>query len=254
MTFERICAYPPCSKPFTTPFQVVRFCCRSCGNKNRTRESKEDIQSYFNERVKRSDNPLDCWEWIGMLNDQGYGIAGVRNSHIRAHRLAYELFKGPLSRGDYILHNPHCRTRACVNPAHLRIGSQKENAADRKISGTQSLGERHYRTDFVVDDIRRIRKRYAEGALLEDIAEDYGVGTVTIHDIVKYKTWRHVDPDKRPKPRDMRYKLNDEGRAEVIRLHLSGEMTATEIAKQFNLDSTYVRFLSRRAKKSLKQS
>lgn len=250
MAFHVICAYDGCQKHFTARYSAAQYCSISCASKDSTVRTDEAIMAYFLKNVHKSPTPGDCWEWIGMLNDQGYGMAHVRKTSIRAHRLAYQLFKGPLDSHQYILHNPNCRTRACVNPAHLRIGSQKENAADRKISGTQPMGDRHYRTAFLVEDVRNIRKMYADGILLETIADAYNAGVVTIHDMVKYKTWKHVDPEKRPQQRDMRYKLSAAGKAEVIRLHLSGEQTAAEIAKAFNLDATYVRFLSRQAKKS----
>jgi hypothetical protein len=65
-----------------------------------------------------------CWEWQGRKNEKGYGYIWCE----KAHRVAYSLAKGPIPAGALILHE--CDNRACCNPAHLRVGSAKENARD----------------------------------------------------------------------------------------------------------------------------
>jgi hypothetical protein len=52
------------------------------------------------------------WMWIG-LTVRGYG----RYDHKRAHRWAYEIFKGPIP-ADHDIHHT-CGIRLCVNPEHL---------------------------------------------------------------------------------------------------------------------------------------
>lgn len=72
-----------------------------------------------------------CWLWDGPINNNGYGVAGVKRepgipaTSIGAHRLAYELLVGPIPDG---LHLDHlCRNRACVRPDHLEPVTQLEN-------------------------------------------------------------------------------------------------------------------------------
>ena len=77
----------------------------------------------FWKHVEKTDS---CWLWTGTLLPAGYGQFGTRDKkHLLAHRFSYELHVGPIPDGLVIDHL--CRTRACVNPAHLEAVSQLEN-------------------------------------------------------------------------------------------------------------------------------
>ena len=70
-------------------------------------------------------DPNGCWVWTGATNDGGYGQLRTDGVTQYAHRLAYETFVGPIPDGLQIDHL--CRTRLCVNPAHLEAVTQREN-------------------------------------------------------------------------------------------------------------------------------
>jgi hypothetical protein len=76
----------------------------------------------FWERVDRSG---DCWPWLGPLTADGYGKAVKDRKPVRAHRLAYELLKGPIPAGLTIDHL--CRNRRCVNPDHMEPVTNRVN-------------------------------------------------------------------------------------------------------------------------------
>src|ERR1019366_4519713 len=65
-----------------------------------------------------------CWLWTGGLNRGGYGQFMTPPCTV-AHRVAYELFVGPIPEGLQLDHL--CRVRSCVNPQHLEPVSQQEN-------------------------------------------------------------------------------------------------------------------------------
>lgn len=69
-----------------------------------------------------------CWLWKACTNGPmkyAWFYVGGRQPHIYAHRLLYELFKGPIPRGLTIDHL--CRVPNCVNPNHLEAVTLKEN-------------------------------------------------------------------------------------------------------------------------------
>lgn len=76
----------------------------------------------------------DCWTMNLKPNAHGYIEMSIGNRKWLAHRLSYEIFFGvQIPRGKMVCHK--CDVRSCVNPAHLFLGSAKDNFEDAVKKG-----------------------------------------------------------------------------------------------------------------------
>ena len=66
-----------------------------------------------------------CWIWCGARHQRGYGSFYADGVVHRAHRWAFEHFRGPVPANLVIDHR--CRNPSCVNPDHLEPVTQRTN-------------------------------------------------------------------------------------------------------------------------------
>lgn len=162
----------------------------------------------FESKVERSDG---CWLWKGWTRDGiGYGRFnisfqtdyGSATGQFAAHRVAYALTNGPISPGYDVLHS--CDVPACVNPAHLRLGTDADNAWDKTLRGRHPRGsrvpgvtlpkrvlptrsgERHTAAKCSDEQVRQMRKRYANDETLTatKLADELGMSKQSVTGIL----------------------------------------------------------------------
>ncbi len=141
-------------------------------------------------RVEKTDG---CWIWTGTVTEYGYGTIGSGRkspAQVRAHRVAYELFKGPIQNGLHVCHT--CDNRRCVNPDHLFLGTIADNTADMVAKRRHSFGERHSRARLSPDDVSAIRA--ASGSATE-VAAKFGIKRCTVCNIWAHRIWRHLSQE-----------------------------------------------------------
>lgn len=73
-----------------------------------------------------------CWVWAGNLMPDGYGRIRFGGAFQQVHRISYQLEVGPIPAGAQIDHT--CHNRACINPDHLRIVTNKQNQENQSGS------------------------------------------------------------------------------------------------------------------------
>lgn len=126
--------------------------------------------------------PSECWPWLGRRDRDGYGWFSdfsIRRSPLRAHRYMIYVVTSRLPEPtEHVLHR--CDNPPCVNPAHLFIGSNLDNIADKIAKGrhrgnpTGNLGDLRRRlTDEDVAAIRAFGNPYYGSR--SEIARRYGI-------------------------------------------------------------------------------
>lgn len=97
------------------------------------------LEERFNANTDRSGGPTACWLWQGSKYSNGYGRVWDGEKMRLAHRVAYAVAYGSESipEGIDVLHNcqPGPDRKDCVNPAHLWLGTQRDNARDAVQKG-----------------------------------------------------------------------------------------------------------------------
>src|SRR5688572_4014429 len=83
-----------------------------------------------------------CWLWLAATNENGYGLLCTGSKASKrstlAHRVSFELHKGPIPPGLHVLHK--CDQPACVNPEHLFAGTDLDNMDDMAAKGRARRG------------------------------------------------------------------------------------------------------------------
>lgn len=137
-----------------------------------------------------------CWLWIGCVNQEGYGQFTVRRKGLtptsdKAHRLSFRLHKGEIPNGLKVLHS--CDTPMCVNPAHLRLGTDRDNKMDSIRKGRHAHGETNGTTKLTARDVLTIRKLFADGPVNQtELGLRYGVHGSIINAVIHRRNWRHL--------------------------------------------------------------
>lgn len=135
----------------------------------------------FNSKIDRTSG---CWIWNGSRSYKGYGMISQwinkKSVPTTAHRVSWEMHKGPIAKGMFVLHR--CDVRACVNPDHLFIGSAKDNTVDMLRKGRN-------KSKLTPVDVAFVR---GTDKSTDEVARILGVGAKAVHRIRSGQTWSCV--------------------------------------------------------------
>lgn len=177
--------------------------------------AREGLKDRFDKHVKvRGDG---CWHWIGQITEYGYPIISDAGRKRRAHRVAYELYVGPIP----VSHELHhlCHNRACVNPGHLQPLTHIEHAvvsADERTYARREVKPKPEKTYKKMHETWRRR-------LSESHRRNRGERSRQRTLAALQECWE-TEPHRRPRQREVAQKLGiSEQAVSKIMLKLLGE-------------------------------
>jgi hypothetical protein len=170
------------------------YCHCGCGlkaniaerNNTKARQIKGEPYKYLKaHNIRRNDEQYvvdenGCWIWQWSMVNTGYGKMWDGEKLVLAHRWYYEKKNGPIDSGKYLCHK--CDVRACVNPDHCFVGTQKDNTQDMLNKGRDNNPRK-----ISDSDVSEIRRRRETGDLQRVLAKDFNVSQATIHAVVMRK-------------------------------------------------------------------
>src|SRR6185312_12082833 len=141
-------------------------------------------------------NPMSgCWIWMGGLRN-GYGLIKERGVKHYAHRLSWRIYFGEIPPNAEVCHR--CDVKACVNPAHLFVGSHRDNMLDawrKQIvkKPPSRRGTSHAMAKLTEEQVLVIRARRSSGETVRAIARDYAVTPACVAYAARGDTWTHLE-------------------------------------------------------------
>lgn len=141
----------------------------------------------------------ECWPWLRLKTKEGYGRYWDPDAEhvIGAHRFSYIRSKGAIPKGMHVCHE--CDNPSCVNPAHLFLGTFRDNMNDMRSKkrhfvpkAPDNRGSRHGMSKLTEWDIFKIIQMRIRGHTLQEIADQFFSNSGQIANICNGKTWKHV--------------------------------------------------------------
>ena len=193
---QALLAAPPCAvEGCLLPAASKKMC-----QKHYIRLKKYGDVTYIGKQWKLSledrfwqyaDKSGECWLWTANKSNKGYGFFQMEGKNRAAHRVAFYLTHGAWPVLD-VLHS--CDVPACVNPAHLREGTHRENMIEMHMRNRAAirLGEANAASKLSNRDVLAIKARLELGEPSTRLAEEFSVDKSSINNIRRGKTWKHI--------------------------------------------------------------
>lgn len=146
-------------------------------------------------RIRACRNGWRPRELKGYVNKLGYVALGImidgKRIAVHAHRLVALAFHGePPTPEHEVAHGDGDGLNN--RPDNLRWATRKENAADRRKHGRDTIGERHGMARLTETDVRRIFALASAHVDQRLIAKCFGIHQAQVHRIYSGKSWKHL--------------------------------------------------------------
>jgi hypothetical protein len=124
-------------------------------------------------------------------NKQGYPQIMRDGKHQRMNRYVYEQNFGKIPQGMVIRHS--CDNRACINPKHLLLGTQKDNIQDAIRRDRNAKGEMIGSAKLSREEVLEIFNSKKKNV---DLAKKYGVSAMAISYIQNKINWKQITKEE----------------------------------------------------------
>jgi hypothetical protein len=152
-------------------------------------EGSGQKQRWIKRAVKTAGD--ECIDWPFRVSDRGYPKLG----DIPASHAALEVdgrTRPTHSDGTKAIALHSCDRPVCVNPRHLRWGTQGENIEDAfRRDRRSATGDHNPNSKLTHGDVRCIKLRIARGEPQRVIADDFGVSRSAIAMISNGSRWNN---------------------------------------------------------------
>lgn len=148
-----------------------------------------ELRGVLEPRLQRGwklDETTGCHVWQKGPRAHPYGRLKHKGVSHYTHRVAYTLSHGPIPDGMVVQHT--CDNPACVNPDHLRVGTQCENVHDALSKGRMTPPVRKL-TWYDVVALREAWERGRGRIKQTDLALMWGISEQHVNNIIHYRKW-----------------------------------------------------------------
>lgn len=139
----------------------------------------------FMSRVDSAPTERGCRLWLGSADR--YGSFSIDSEVFSAHRVSQVLFVGPIDDDLHVLHR--CDVPLCVHPAHLFLGTEAVNHADKAAKGRSARGSSNGTAKISESTVIAI---LAADGRHQDVAKRFGVAKATVSHIKTGRQWASV--------------------------------------------------------------
>lgn len=152
--------------------------------------TENDSKRFWNRVDKGEGNLSECWEWLGLKDEKGYGRFHSKNQTLISSRVAFFLHTGIINENLLVCHI--CDNTSCVNPDHLWLGTKAANNFDKSFKGRDAKGSMCSSAILNEKEVKEILVRLRNGESNVSIAKDYAVSDKTVSNIKHGRKWKHV--------------------------------------------------------------
>lgn len=156
--------------------------------------AERDLRELLESRSRGQPNGCRVWTYLDGRPYTWYAEFSLNGRLVYAHRISYEVHRGPIPPGFHVLHS--CDNPPCIEPTHLSVGLPVANAQDRESRGRgrQRCGENAGKARLTETQVLEIRAGFKCGGITKaQLARKFGVSQTAIRAILTGKTWKHLE-------------------------------------------------------------